>query len=129
MAGRKEGYMRIQKVSENAQQAAIFRWAEYEIGKYPELALLYHVPNGGKRDARTASILQQCGVKPGVPDLVLPVARQGYHGLYIELKAGKNKTSKNQDIWLKALKDQGYFTAVAYGFEEAKDLILWYLKE
>lgn len=129
MAGRKGGYMRIQKVSENAEQAAIFRWAEYESGKYPELALLYHVPNGGKRDAKTAAILKRCGVKPGVPDPALPAARRGYHGLYIELKAGKNRTSKNQDMWLKSLGEQGYFTAVAYGFEEAKDLILWYLKE
>ena len=113
---------------EEAEQAAIIEWAEYEKRKYPELELLYHVPNGGKRDARTAAILKRCGVKSGVPDLVLPVARCGYHGLYIELKAGKNRTSKNQDMWLENLRKQGYFTAVAYGFEEATSLILRYLK-
>ena len=113
---------------EDAQQAAIFEWAELQKRRYPELELLYHVPNGGKRDARTAAILKRCGVKSGVPDLVLPAARCGYHGLYIELKAGKNRTSKNQDMWLENLRKQGYFTAVAYGFEEATSLILRYLK-
>ena len=64
---------------EEAEQAAIFEWAEYEKRKYPELELLYHVPNGGKRDAKTAAILKRCGVKAGVPDLVLPVALSLIH--------------------------------------------------
>lgn len=113
---------------EDAEQAAIFEWAKLQKQRYPELALLYHVPNGGKRDARTAAILKRCGVKAGVPDLVLPVARCGYHGLYIELKAGKNRTSEKQDIWLKNLREQGHMTAVCYGFEEATNMILRYLE-
>ena len=113
---------------EEAEQAAIFEWAEYEKRKYPELELLYHVPNGGKRDAKTASILKRCGVKAGVPDLVLPVARCGYHGLYIELKVGKNRTSSNQKKWLKSLNAQGYKAEVCYGFNEATNMILRYLE-
>jgi hypothetical protein len=113
---------------EEAEQAAIFEWAEYEKRKYPELELLYHVPNGGKRDAKTAAILKRCGVKAGVPDLVLPVARCGYHGLYIELKVGKNRTSKNQDRWLENLNAQGYKAVVCYGFNETTNMILRYLE-
>lgn len=113
---------------EEAEQAAIFEWAEYEKRKYPELELLYHVPNGGKRDAKTAAILKRCGVKAGVPDLVLPVARCGYHGLYIELKVGKNRTSKNQDRWLKSLNAKGYKAEVCNGFNEATNMILRYLE-
>lgn len=113
---------------EEAEQAAIFEWAEYEKRKYPELELLYHVPNGGKRDAKTAAILKRCGVKAGVPDLVLPVARCGYHGLYIELKVGKNRTSKNQDTWLENLNAQGYKAVVCYGFNETTNMILRYLE-
>jgi len=52
------------------------------------------------------------GVKRGVPDVFLPVARGGYHGLWIEMKYGKNKTTSNQKWWLNELKDQGYKTAV-----------------
>lgn len=76
--------VRIDK--EGGAQEMLFRWITYQLDEYPELALLYHIPNGGKRDAKTATILKRQGVKAGVPDLHLPVARGGYHGLYIELK-------------------------------------------
>mgnify|MGYP004433785991 CR=1 FL=1 len=45
-----------------------------------------------QRDARTAANLKRQGVKAGVPDLHLPVARGGYNGLYIELKVGSNNS-------------------------------------
>ena len=48
--------------------------------------------------------MKRQGVKAGVPDICLPVARNGYHGLYIELKAGKNKATKNQEKWQVFLK-------------------------
>ena len=57
-----------------------FQWVTYQQGRFPELVLLYHIPNGGKRDAQTAISLKRQGVKAGVPDLHLPVARGGYHG-------------------------------------------------
>lgn len=63
-----------------------------------------------------------------MPDLCLPVARGKYHGLYIEMKYGKNKTSENQNIWLKALAAQGYAAAVCYGWQEAQELITKYLE-
>ena len=90
--------VRIDK--EGGAQEMLFRWITYQLDEYPELALLYHIPNGGKRDAKTATILKRQGVKAGVPDLHLPVARGGYHGLYIELKVGDNTTTKKQKDWL-----------------------------
>ena len=73
---------------ESGHQEALFSWAGYQLGRMPELEYMYHVPNGGKRDAATATALKRQGVKAGVPDIVLPAVRAGYHGLYIELKAG-----------------------------------------
>lgn len=55
----------------------LFTWAMWQQEGRPELKLLYHVPNGGKRDKRTATALRRQGVKAGVPDLCLPVARGG----------------------------------------------------
>ena len=75
---------------------------------------MYHVPNGGKRDKATAAVLKRQGVKAGVPDIMLPAARAGYHGLYIELKAGENTTTKKQKEWLEYLRQQGYYTAVCW---------------
>ena len=66
-------------------------------------------------------------VKAGVPDIMLPAARAGYHGLYIELKAGENTTTKKQKEWLEYLRQQGYYTAVCYGWQPAAQLIEQYL--
>lgn len=115
--------------NESIEQICLFRWAEYSSGAMPELKLLYHIPNGGKRDIATAKKLKAEGVKAGVPDICLPVARGKYHGLYIELKVGKNKTTENQDMWLEALNKNGYYTDVCYGWEEASKVITNYLKE
>ena len=110
------------------EQATLFKWAAMIRGRIPEIDLLYHIPNGGSRNRIEAANLKRQGVKSGVPDLCLPVARGKYHGLYIELKYGKNKTSENQDAWLTALQQQNYATAVCYGWQEAQKCITKYLE-
>lgn len=101
--------------------------AAYHMDCMPELEYMHHIPNGGKRDKRTAVALKRQGVKAGVPDICLPVARNGYHGLYIELKAGKNKATKNQEKWQVFLNDQGYYAVICYGWREAAKVIEEYL--
>ena len=81
---------------------------------------VYHIPNGGKRNRREAVNLKRQGVRAGVPDLCIPVPMGSYHGLYIELKVDKNKTTQNQDDWLELLNKNGYKAVVCYGFDEAK---------
>lgn len=116
------------KRSEATEQIRVIDWSRWRENKYPELKLLHHVPNGGSRNKMEAQNLKREGVKSGVPDLVLPVARKGFHGLYIEMKFGKNKTTTEQEEWLIALRKQGYKTAVCYGAEEAIPLIMNYLE-
>lgn len=113
---------------EAAEQTALFRWASLMSGQFPEIEMLYHIPNGGSRNKIEAAHLKQQGVKAGVPDLCLPVARGEYHGLYIELKYGKNKPTENQKRWINLLRSQNYKAEVAYGWEEASGIILEYLK-
>lgn len=112
---------------ESGHQETLFSWAAYNMQRMPELEYMHHVPNGGKRDAATAVALKRQGVKAGVPDIVLPAARAEYHGLYIELKAGKNTTTANQKRWIKYLAAAGYYTAVCYGWQAAAELIEKYL--
>lgn len=112
---------------ESGHQEALFTWAAYQQSRMPELEYMHHVPNGGKRDAATAIALKRQGVKAGVPDICLPVPRGKYHGLYIELKAGKNTTTIKQREWLKFLQKQGYYTGVCYGWQIASKLIEKYL--
>lgn len=116
------------KRSELTEQIRLFNWAESIKWFVPELNMMYHVPNEGKRQQGTGAILKAAGMKKGVPDIVLPVARQGYHGLYIELKFGSGKPTKEQNAFMKQLNEEGYLTAVAYGFEEAREVIRRYLR-
>lgn len=88
---------------------------------------VYHVPNGGYRNAREGARLKAQGVKPGVPDLCIPVARSGFHGLYIEMKTETGKPSKAQTKWIYTLRVQGYCAYVCRGAESAIDLIDRYM--
>ncbi len=113
---------------EAKEQELLFQWAKLQEKVYPELRLLFHIPNGGSRHKLEAYALKRQGVKSGVPDLMLPIPKGSYYALFIELKAGKGKISNNQDWWLDELCNQGYRCEVCYGFDEAKETILKYLK-
>jgi hypothetical protein len=113
---------------EHYEQVMLMQWAEAASGRTPELGLLFAIPNGGHRDVRTAARLKVEGVKAGVPDLCLPVARGGYHGLWIEMKAGPtSRVQPSQREWHAALRAQGYAVRVAFGWESARRTIERYL--
>ena len=114
--------------SEGSQQKALMVWAAQNTLKYPQLKWLVHIPNGGTRNIREAVELKAQGVKAGVPDLMLPFPTKHFAGLFIELKAGKNKTSTEQDEWLQYLSSVGYMTSVQWSWEGARDLIVDYLE-
>lgn len=113
--------------SESEEQQTLFQWAAIMQSRLPELALLHHIPNGGQRAVTTAKRLKAEGVKAGVPDVSLPVPKGIYHGLYVEMKAGKNKPTPQQLWWMQQLTRQGYFVTVAYGWKTAADAIEKYL--
>ena len=112
---------------ESGNQEALFEWASYNQRRFPVLEYMHHIPNGGRRDKTTAIALKRQGVKAGVPDIFLPASRGGWHGLYIELKAGKNRTTEHQDHFLMYLHEAGYLTAVCYGWQTAAHIIELYL--
>lgn len=116
----------MQHIEDN-EQIMLFMWAQLQIGMYPELELMHHIPNGGKRNAREAARLKQMGVKSGVPDIFLPVPRGGFHSLYIEMKAPRGTVSENQKVWLAKLSGLGYAAVICFGFEEARTAVLRYL--
>lgn len=115
---------------EDVEQTSLFIWAAYNTGKWPELELMYHIPNGGSRNKAEAARLQAQGVRPGVPDICMPVARNGHHGLYIELKRQKGgRLTEKQKEWIDALLRQGYFACRCDGWEAASLIITQYLEE
>ena len=116
--------------TEDAEQMALFRWASLAAPVHPELALLFHIPNGGSRGKAEAGRFRAMGVKAGVPDLFLPVPRGGYHGLFVEMKRTKGgRVSREQQAWLEALRFRGYAAAVCRGWEVAARVIEWYIKQ
>lgn len=127
-------------MSEDGHQVVLFHWCDLAKGKYPELAWLYAVPNGGLRSKAVAGKLKAGGVKAGVLDLHLDVARKGFHGLRIELKVPEvraipgvtkrtppGRISPEQQAWIDHHIEQGYNARVAYGWTEAMEILVGYL--
>lgn len=120
---------RMEGPEEEVEQTCLFRWAAYSLRAHPKLKLLHAIPNGGKRSKSEAARMKAAGVKAGVPDMFLPVARGGSHGLYIELKRIKGgRVSAEQLAWMEELTREGYTCAVCHGWEEARKVIQTYLK-
>lgn len=115
--------------TEEQEQAYVIQWCELMRPELPELELLFHIPNGGMRSKTEAVRFKRIGVKPGVPDLFLPVARGKFHGLFIEMKRKKGgRPSAEQSGWIKRLKNEGYAAYIAQGGEEAVKILGDYLK-
>lgn len=118
-------------MTEYQHQCLVFRWAAQPSIKerFPELRLLHHIKNETASGAKAVAIDRANGVKKGVPDLCLPVARGGYHGLYIEMKTERGKVSSEQTKWISDLLEQGYYAEVCHGWQEATDLIERYMND
>ena len=95
--------------------------------RYPK-GLIYAIPNGGQRNVIVASKLKAEGVLSGVPDLCIPIAKKGFHSLYIELKNGKaGKVSDNQKAIMEKLQSEGYRCEVCRSFDEFKNVVNDYM--
>jgi len=116
--------------TEAAEQCAVVEWAHAMQTRLPGLELLFHIPNGEERSKAAGARLKAQGVQAGVPDLFLPVARGGHHGLWIELKRAdhSNGPSPAQVAWIARLRDEGYMVVLCYGADEAMCAITHYLE-
>ena len=124
-------------MSEHDEQAALFSWVAWNCHAMPDLMLLFAIPNGasvkhqvgknGKAFSLEGMKLKAEGLRQGVPDLFLPVARMGKHGLFIEMKTATGRVSPAQKAWHDRLRAQGYFVSVCRGWAEAREEITIYL--
>ena len=116
-------------MTEEGHQSVRFQWASLAKGKYPELAWLYAVPNGGLRHRVVASKLKAEGVRKGIQDLNLDVPRGHHHGLRIEMKSRCRAARVRPDqaevhVFLRA---QGYSVVACRGADEAISALKAYL--
>jgi predicted RecB family endonuclease len=105
---------------EDKEQIALITWVRLMQTKYPELSTIYHCPNGGYRDPRTAAKFKAMGVKAGVWDIFLPCPTPG---LFVEMKAGKGRLTPGQVSFRDSLISHGYSFVVAYSWHEAAQAI------
>jgi hypothetical protein len=127
---------------EDEHQAALIQWAQHTRINYLNVKCapsakvsdyLHAIPNGGKRNVKEAKRLKAQGVCAGIPDLSLPIAASGFHGLYIEMKRpiikGKPKPrlSDSQKEKINLLIASGYAVCVCYGWQQAREMITRYL--
>ena len=116
-------------MSEHDMQVGLFQWAAYAGNQYPELALMFAVPNGGFRHPSVAAKMKAEGVKPGVPDVCLPVPRGQFCGLWLELKKPGGYPTPAQTAWHKRLTEVGHRVEIVRSIADAIDVIVEYLSE
>lgn len=115
--------------TEDRHQINVIKWKQQPsiMAKWPELGLLFHIPNERHCTPQQGKQLQRMGVRRGVPDLFLPVPRGPYHGLWIEMKTESGRTTGDQDWWGERLLGQGYMWEVCHGWESAVRVLAWYM--
>lgn len=119
--------MTARSISEYQEQVNLFAWAAWCAPRARELSLLLAIPNGEKRAAVTGARLKASGVKAGVPDILLPVMRNGAGALWIELKAPGGRARPAQIEWIDRLNDEGHEALVCVGWQAAARAICDYL--
>ena len=126
---------------EEALQIAV---ADYIRLQYPRV-LFCHIANerkahvyrkmNGKSYSPNGQKLKKMGVQAGMPDvmvfsqreMIVQGLRGSFCGVAIELKIKPNRPTEKQLEVLQKLNRQGWFTAVCYTFDEAKEVLDKYL--
>jgi hypothetical protein len=142
-----DNYHPDNRPTEHQEQSYVIEWANMRSVTYPELALLFAIPNGTKAAYKRYKSggkwksfspegikMKQEGLKPGVPDLFLPVSRFGWHGLFIEMKRVASKGKKGGEVreeqnwWKEKLIEQHYCSVICWGADDAINTISNYLE-
>ena len=106
-----------EEAREQARLVAALRRRWSVIENLAQRPVVFHVANGGSRDAREASNLKIQGVLAGIPDLfiMMPMGEV----IIIEMKAKDGKVSDSQINLQKHFKALGHEVIVAHSAEEA----------
>lgn len=106
----------MKPLSESQIQKQCVEWFR---ATYPTIErLFFAVGNGGKRNAWTAKIMKDEGVRAGVADLILLIPQGGYAALCIEMKTPIGKQSDEQKKFEKACKEYKSKYVVCHSLEE-----------
>jgi len=111
---------------EEALQIKVIQWFKETYPEYAEDIL--HIANERKCTRLRGFILKLMGVQAGVADIFLDIPKNGYRGMWLELKYGKNKATESQKRFLARKSLQGYAAVCVVGFDAAKSFIDNYMQ-
>ena len=112
--------------SESQLQHSCLTWFRLQ---YPSLSrMLFAVPNGGKRDARTGAQMKYEGAVRGVADLILLIPKKGFASLCIEMKTPKGRQSEEQIKWQNEAEKYRNRSIVCHSLNECMYEVNSYLK-
>lgn len=126
------------KVNVAAEKNIHRQVCEYLRQSYP--GVIFSTDGSGVRMSKTQAIEQSfLRSGRGYPDLFIATPRNGFHGLFLELKADgtrimlKNgamtidKHIREQAAVLEKLRSECYYAEFAIGYKAAEQIIDWYL--
>lgn len=113
---------------EEQKQISLLEWSQFvSVGPWSLYDLLYHVPNGGYRNAGEAARFKAMGVKAGYPDVCLDIASGEFHGARWEMKHGDGRLSDSQKKRHEMLRQAGYYVNTYWQWEHCASDIIRYL--
>ena len=113
-------------MSEQSLQSAVIMYIQL---KYPKAR--YCASLGGQYQPYQSQRIraQRNGYVKGFPDLFIYEARNGYHGLALEIKTLKGRATIEQKEWIEALNERGFKAEVVKGLPAILKLIDSYMNE
>ena len=113
-------------MSEARLQSEVVKYIGY---KYPKARFCASLGGQYQPFQSQRNRARKTGYVKGFPDLFIYEARNGYHGLALEIKTIKGRATKEQKEWIEALNERGYKAEVVKGLPAILDLIDRYLNE
>ena len=114
---------------EFSNQCALFEWARNPLvqAQLPGIDLMSCSLNGVHMSIAQRGKAKASGMLVGEWDVRLPVARGHFIGLAIEMKAGKNRLTKEQSRYGIRMQQERWQCVVCYSWDQARLIITNYL--
>lgn len=124
---KKQAKPSLPKISETQIQIQCINWFRQQYRAIYDAGCLIHIANERQCSMRRGKELKDMGVRKGIPDLCLFMARKGFHGLFIEMKAPHEYPRPEQRQIMAMLEREGYKCVVCRSLEEFRTIINDYL--
>ncbi|AWU46076.1 VRR-NUC domain-containing protein [Blattabacterium punctulatus] len=110
---------------EQLLHSSVCDYLDYE---YPHI-FYFHPHNEARRTPYERFLIKVMRLRPGLPDILVPIPKKGRTGMALELKIKPNKLTENQIHIIDIFNSYNWKVNVCYDFEEAKIYIDQYLKK